>query len=379
MSDESKAVVLMPTKPITTQAGADALLRSLKGNVEQLLPSPDDAARAMRVYQAAISRNPKLLSCTAASLRDCFQKSASFDLEPNTPLQLCHIIPYRNGKLSEANNAETYDATFQMGYQGVIELAYRSGRVSSVYAETVYEKDTFRISKGLHPDLIHEIPATGDRGKVIGYYAVVAIKGQDPLFDYWPLDKIYAHATRYSKAYQAHLKKQYSDTPWKEDPGTAGFDGMAKKTMVFQACKTAPKSISDKFYEALMADDDIGLKKQLIDVTPAPTSLSALTERLEAKQAATPEPEYVEQPSCEPESDFPQPPDATQDECSPAPSKLISDVITLKDVLMNEGRMNDAAWNKMRRDVGAANKSIDSMTESQLTQLVERLSAMMPK
>lgn len=117
-----------------------------------------------------------------------------------------------------------------------------------------------------------------------------------------------------------------------------------------------------------------------VEVQPAPTSLSALTERLEAKQSAMTE--RIEQPSCEPESEGPQTLDTAQDEHSPAPSDmrvLISRVTELKDYLMNEGRMSEAAWNKQRASVGAANKAIDAMTEDQLSKLEARLSELLPK
>jgi len=249
--NESTETAIMP---VGSLKAAHVLVESIRDRIEAILPKHITVERALRVYQNAISRNKRLLECTPASIMNALITASEFGLEPNTPLGQCHIIPYKT------------EATFQIGYQGIVELAYRSGRVSLIYAETVHENDLFELRLGLHRDIVHEPNITGERGGVISYYAVVEIMGYAPQFAFMKLDEVYAHAKRYSKAYQSHLKGNYSDTPWKETPGTLGFDSMAKKTVLIQACKTAPKSIDDKFVQALSADDDIDIKGTSVPV-----------------------------------------------------------------------------------------------------------------
>jgi len=282
---KEKAVVTVDPKVKAFRA----LVESMRARIAAVLPKHITVERALRVYNNAMTRNNKLLDCTQESLYTAFITASEFGLEPNTPLGQCYMIPYGQ------------QATFQMGYQGIIDLAYRSGKVSLIFAEPVHDNDVFALKQGLHRDLIHEPLLVGERGKVIGYYAVVQIIGFEPQFAFMSLPEIYAHAKRYSKAYQAHLAGKYSDTPWKEDPGTLGFDSMAKKTVMIQACKTAPKSIDDKgqFAKALYADDDITLKQPattasaVIDLPPV--SLDDLTTQLEA-EAQEPEPESQPSP-----------------------------------------------------------------------------------
>jgi recombinational DNA repair protein RecT len=46
-------------------------------------------------------------------------------------------------------------AKFIPGYRGLIVLARRSGEISNIYAEAVYEGDRFEVELGLTPKLLH--------------------------------------------------------------------------------------------------------------------------------------------------------------------------------------------------------------------------------
>ena len=58
------------------------------------------------------------------------------------------MIPYKNKGQVECQ--------FQFGYKGLLELAYRSGQIQTIQAETVYEADVFEYELGLYPKLIHK-------------------------------------------------------------------------------------------------------------------------------------------------------------------------------------------------------------------------------
>lgn len=66
-----------------------------------------------------------------------------------------YLIPFRNHGRMECQ--------FQLGYKGLIDLAYRSGEVSIIQAHTVYENDDFQYELGLDPTLRH-VPARSNRG-----------------------------------------------------------------------------------------------------------------------------------------------------------------------------------------------------------------------
>ena len=251
-----------------TLAQGHEFIRGMEERIIGILPKHLTPERMLRVLQNAVSRNHKLLECTKPSIANAIVTASELGLEPNTPLGLCHIIPYGG------------QATFQIGYQGLIELAYRSGRVRNIYAETVHERDTFRITLGLHKDLIHE-PGTGDRGKPIAYYAVVEIDGIAPQFAVMTRGEVEAHGRKYSQSYAR------KDSAWQ-----TSFDAMAKKTVIKAVLKYAPKSIDDKLAHAIALDDAIDTTATGTTVQESASVMDDLADQLEAEVSA-PEEEHT--------------------------------------------------------------------------------------
>ena len=113
-------------------------------------------------------------------------------MEPNTPLGQAYLIPFRNKGIMECQ--------FQLGYKGLIDLAYRSGEVSVIQAHTVYENDDFEYCFGLDPKL-HHVPARKDRGEPVLFFAMFRTKDGGYGFEVMSVEDIRAHAMKYSKSY----------------------------------------------------------------------------------------------------------------------------------------------------------------------------------
>jgi len=128
--------------------------------VEALLPKGMSAKRFCRMAVSQIERSEKLQECTPRSFAMAVMACAELGLEPL--LGMAYIIPYKT------------TATLQIGYQGMIQLARNSGEVMDIYAEVVRENDTFRQTLGTSRSILHE-PADGDRGAMIGVYAVAKL------------------------------------------------------------------------------------------------------------------------------------------------------------------------------------------------------------
>ena len=147
--------------------GIRSLIKSMEGEIAKALPSVITPERFTRITLSALSTNPKLSECSANSFLGAMMTAAQLGVEPNTPLGQAYLIPYRNhGRL---------ECQFQLGYKGLIDLAYRSGEVKMIQAHTVYENDDFTYELGLEPKL-HHIPAKSDRGAPIFFYAVFHTK-----------------------------------------------------------------------------------------------------------------------------------------------------------------------------------------------------------
>ena len=124
-------------------------IKSMEGEIKKALPSVITPERFTRMVLSAISTNPKLGSCTPTSFLGAMMSAAQLGLEPNTPLGQAYILPYQN--------KGTLEAQFQLGYKGLIDLAYRSGEVELVQAHIVYENDTFECEFGLNAKLKHSL------------------------------------------------------------------------------------------------------------------------------------------------------------------------------------------------------------------------------
>lgn len=229
------------------------LLKRMHTQIEKALPSVITPERFTRIALTAYSRNEKLQECTAESFLGSMMQAAQLGVEPNTPLGQAYLIPYRNRGVMEVQ--------FQLGYRGMIDLAYRSGEVQNIQAHEVYENDTFEYELGLNPKLRH-VPALKDRGEVILYYAVFKLTNGGVGFEVMSKEDVEAFAKKKSKT--------YGTGPWQSD-----FDAMAKKTLVKRLLKFAP--LKSDFVRAVTADETIksGISENMTDLPDETVTIDA--------------------------------------------------------------------------------------------------------
>ena len=227
-----KAVAAQPQKK--PQTIRDYVSR-MEGEIKKALPSVMTPERFTRITLSALSTTPQLNECTPASFLGAMMTAAQLGLEPNTPLGQAYLLPFRN------NRKGCVECQFQLGYKGLIDLAYRSGAVSTIQAHVVYENDEFEYQLGLDPTIRHK-PAMTNRGAAIAYYAVFRTKDGGFGFEVMSRQNVEAHARKYSKA--------YNNGPWRTN-----FDEMAKKTVLKRALKYAP--LSTDFVRGLSTDETV--------------------------------------------------------------------------------------------------------------------------
>lgn len=182
--------------------------------IEKALPRVMTPERFQRIVLSALSSTPALASCTKESFLGAMMNAAQLGLEPNTPLGQAYLIPY-GGKCQ-----------FQIGYKGLIDLAYRSGEVKVIQAHEVCENDVIEFEYGLDPVLKHK-PAKTNRGKVTWYYAVVKLNNGGYGFEVMSKEEVEKFGKKYSKS--------YNNGPWQ-----TAFDEMAKKTVLKKVLKYMP-------------------------------------------------------------------------------------------------------------------------------------------
>ncbi|USK77812.1 recombinase RecT [Peribacillus frigoritolerans] len=243
-----------PDKPKQEeQGGMMGLLKKMEPEIQRALPATMRSERMIRLALTAFRANPNLKKADPATFIAAVMQSSQLGLEPNTAMQEAFIIPRKNNGRMEA--------TFQIGYRGILKLAHNTRQYQSVYAEQVYTEDRFEYELGLHKKLIH-VPADLPKGEPKYYYAVYHLVNGGYDFVVWSQAKVNIHANRFSAA----LKNKKS-TPW-----TTNFDSMAKKTVLLDLLKYAPKSI--EFSQQLSLDNtvkkdvDAEPEKVIIDMEP---------------------------------------------------------------------------------------------------------------
>lgn len=233
-------------------------IKSMSGEIAKALPKSITPERFTRITLSALSSNPELQQCTPSSFLAAMMTAAQLGVEPNTPLGQAYLIPYFNGR------KQAKECQFQIGYKGLIDLAYRSGEVQSIQAHEVHLNDDFSYSFGLEPEL-HHVPAIRDRGAVIAYYAVWKGKDGGYGFEVMSREDVERHGDKFSK--------RYAYGPWKNN-----FDEMAKKTVLKKALKYAP--MKTELTYAAVADETVkhGLSENMWEVESIPMDDTEETE-----------------------------------------------------------------------------------------------------
>ena len=257
-----------PQKALTPAQRVKGMLEKRIGEIANALPKGWDEKRFVRIALTAISSNPKLAQACAlspATFLGSMMNAAQLGLEPNTPMGKAYLLPYNN--IDKNTGKKVPMVQFQIGYLGYIDLAFRSGKVKSITAEVRYQKDFWEYEKGINEKLKHIPYDEGDPGEAVGYYAVIHMKDTiNPdgsktegavITAYLPKFRVVEHAKRFSKSY--NKKTGTFSGPWASD-----FVAMAKKTVLLQALKYAPKASEDAmFANAFTMDNTVrdGIEK----------------------------------------------------------------------------------------------------------------------
>lgn len=183
---------------------------AFKGAVSAFFGKEENRERFLQAAVNAQVRVPALAKCEKTSFLMALMQLAQMGLNPDG--RNAHLIPYGN------------TCTLVIDYKGMVTLALRSDKVSKVEAFVVYEKDHFRLVNG---EVEHTVDNPfGDRGAVVGYYAVCQFKDGTKKFEVMSKTEVDKVRER---------SKARDNGPWKTD-----YDEMAKKTVFKRLTKWLP-------------------------------------------------------------------------------------------------------------------------------------------
>lgn len=210
------------------------LLDRKRGEITKMLPKHLTLDRLLKVATIAATTTPALAECDVPSLVGAIAQCAQMGLEPNTVLGHAYLVPFN----TKRGDRWVKSVQVIIGYRGLIDLARRSGQIVSIAAHEVCEHDEFDLAYGITERLEHKPKRDGDRGRVVGFYAVAHLVGGGYAFDFMSVHQV-EEIRNASQGYQQAVKYQKEAShPWK-----VHFVEMGRKTAIRRLAKYLPLSI----------------------------------------------------------------------------------------------------------------------------------------
>jgi recombination protein RecT len=203
--------------------------------------------RMMRVVANAIRVTPKLQECEPISFLGALMQCAALGLEPNTVLGHAYLIPFDNSRKVGGEWVKVKEVQVIIGYKGLIDLARRSGHITSISANVHYsDDDLWEYEEGTEAKLRHR-PGPQE-GKKLHAYAIAKFRDGGHAYVVLPW-KVVMKTRDGSQNWQSAVKLGKTDkAPWKTHE-----DAMAMKTAIRALSKYLPLSI--EFSDALSIDE----------------------------------------------------------------------------------------------------------------------------
>ncbi|TXH12586.1 MAG: recombinase RecT [Hyphomicrobiaceae bacterium] len=216
------------TLTIADQVGQYLASPQMKQQLLAALPKHMTPERISRIFLTTIRNSPDLMKCTLPSLMSCIVQAAQLGVEIGT-LGQAYAVPFNKNIAPKGQQAQwVKEALFILGYRGMIDLARRTGQMKTIGAHPISENDTFRIEYGFESVLQH-IPAFGERGKVVGFYAFAVTKDGGQYCEVMSTEQVNAIRDR---------SKAKDNGPWVSD-----WAEMGRKTVLRRLFKYLPCSI----------------------------------------------------------------------------------------------------------------------------------------
>lgn len=267
-------------KTIQSTSGMVDLVQRLMPTIADALPAAFTPERMAGIVSNAIRRSEiaKATGVSKWSLHDCTPESfvgailaaAAAGLEPGT--DEAWLIPYRNVK------ANIIECQMQIGYQGLLKMFWRHPDADWIVTDFVCERDVFEVQRGTDPKITH-LPATGERGDVVAFYAAAGLVGKSrPSFVVLTPPEVRA------------LRGKEGPNGGIKDPQ----HWMSRKTVLKQLMKTLPKARDVAAH--LDADEQSGTRMYAEQIAPAARRQNIVLPQLQPapQQPTAEQPEQVD-------------------------------------------------------------------------------------
>lgn len=238
----STAIEKIKSKPLTQVTSVKELLwnEQAKAQLQQVAAAHMKPERMMRLMANAMRTTPKLAECDPMSLLGGLMTCAGLGLEPNTIMGHAYLIPFKN------NRKKITEVQLVVGYKGLIDLARRSGHITSISANVHYSDDeVWEYEEGTEARLRH-VPGAQE-GDKLHAYAIAKFRDGGHAYVVLPWSKVIKTRDG-SQGWQTAVKfGSTAKSPWHTHE-----DEMAKKTAIRALAKYLPLSV--EFRDAITVD-----------------------------------------------------------------------------------------------------------------------------
>tara|TARA_Y100000004_G_scaffold82797_1_gene92889 strand:+ start:8131 stop:9216 length:1086 start_codon:yes stop_codon:yes gene_type:complete len=236
-------------------APIESWLESKHDELCALLPQTIQKERFLRNIVMQIKMNPALHKCSTASIAKACVQASTLGLDIGV-LGSAYLVPYGN------------EAQLSIGYQGYIDLAYRSG-LKAIHTGIVRQNDDYKATA---TGFTHDFdPFDSDRGPVVGVYCLVEL----------PTGATYSELMTAEEIEQIRSGSRSGNSPaWRDHWGE-----MAKKVVIRRALKRAPLSVETKEVIDMSDKAEFGGGFNNKPSTPKPTLKENLNAQIQTQKA----------------------------------------------------------------------------------------------
>lgn len=234
MSTQSLRAVATGERQQNPVSAFRGFLEKQKHQIASALPKHVNPDRMIRLACTEFAKNPQLQKCEPVSVFGAIIQASQLGLEIGV-LGQAYLVPFKN------NRTGRLEAQFIPGYKGLISLARRSGEVTSIETNIVYEQDKFDLTLGIDSNLEHKPYLDGDRGKPRLVYGVAKFKDGGHHLEWMSITEVNKIRAR---------SKASGNGPWVTD-----YDQMVRKTLIRRMANYLPMSI--ELQNALQVDQAI--------------------------------------------------------------------------------------------------------------------------
>ena len=240
--EETPQVQTNEVKLSPRQSAIKTLTNQFANYEQKVLPDLLDKhgispSQFVQIVLSEIKKNEKLLQAFMENPSSMFASilaGAEVGLIPSDMLGEFYLIP-RNMKQSDGKFK--LSVTPLIGYKGLMNILLRSGDITRIHTEVVYEGDEFTPIYGLEPNIIHkpnfDVPRTANKIKYA--YAVAKLKSGEYQF---------AVMTRAEIEGVRSMSKYENDLYFNDKMGINRW--MERKCVLIQLSKMLPKDYYSK-------------------------------------------------------------------------------------------------------------------------------------